>query len=40
MEHLYKNIYKDSNGDLVLVETNLLSGEKKVVNLTKLAKAT
>ena len=37
MKQLYKDIYLESNGDIILMEKNLL-GESKMINLTEKAR--
>ena len=38
MKHIYGDIYLESNGDMILLEKNMLSSERKIVNLTELSK--
>lgn len=39
MRHLHANVYKDSNGDIVMIiPESMFSNKKKIVNLTELAK--
>ena len=38
MRHIYRNVYQDSNGHLVMIEPkSILSNEKKITDLTLLA---
>jgi len=36
VQHIYKDVYIDSNGELYMVEKDFLSKNPKITNLTKL----
>lgn len=39
MRHIHRNVYQDSNGDLVMIEPkSMFSNEKKITNLSKIAR--